>query len=421
MVESVPVTADLLRGWSLPDAGADPPSRGRVLVVGGSATTPGAVLLAAEAALRAGAGKLTVATSASVAPQVAVLLPEAQVHPLAETRGGDIDPGQAARLLELAGSGHTLVAGPGFIDPRASVALLAGLLPHLDGTVVLDALATAFVTERPERLRELPGSFILTMNPGELGAALRRGGGTSRDPAADTGELAGRTGAVVLCGGAQTVVADGHGGRWRLDVGGPGLGVPGSGDVRAGIVTGLAASRAGHAQAAVWGGFLHGRAGERLAARVGAVGFLARELPGEVPPLLAELSGKPGTDAPGAATVVDALVAGARSHLDRVGVADLAAERAAGALVVDIRPLEQRRRDGELPGALVVDRNVLEWRLDPTCPHHLPEATDPERRVIVVCNEGYSSSLAAATLRQLGLRRATDLVGGFQAWREAAR
>ena len=97
--------------------------------------------------------------------------------------------------------------------------------------------------------------------------------------------------------------------------------------------------------------------------------------------------------------------------------ADLESERAAGALVVDTRPIEQRTRDGELPGAVVIDRNVLEWRLDPTCPHHIPEASDPDRRIVVVCNEGYSSSLAAATLRQIGLHRATDLAGGFQAWR----
>jgi rhodanese-related sulfurtransferase len=88
---------------------------------------------------------------------------------------------------------------------------------------------------------------------------------------------------------------------------------------------------------------------------------------------------------------------------------------------VDIRPVEQRQRDGELPGALVVDRNVLEWRLDPTCPYRLPVADDPARRVVLVCNEGYSSSLAAHTLQLLGLTRATDLVGGFQAWLEVQR
>jgi rhodanese-related sulfurtransferase len=114
---------------------------------------------------------------------------------------------------------------------------------------------------------------------------------------------------------------------------------------------------------------------------------------------------------------IETLLAHARRGLDRVEPADLTAEIATGALVVDIRPIEQRRRDGELPGAVVVDRNVLEWRLDPTSPHRIPEAGDPGRRVIVVCNEGYASSLAADTLRRLGLERATDLAGGFQAWR----
>ena len=89
---------------------------------------------------------------------------------------------------------------------------------------------------------------------------------------------------------------------------------------------------------------------------------------------------------------------------------------ATGALVVDIRPVEQRSRDGELPGAVVVDRNVLEWRLDPTSPHRLPIADDADRTVVLVCNEGYQSSLAAYTLQQLGLRNATDLVGGYKAW-----
>ncbi len=112
---------------------------------------------------------------------------------------------------------------------------------------------------------------------------------------------------------------------------------------------------------------------------------------------------------------IDELIARARTGLDRVEPAALAEELAAGALLVDTRPVEQRQRDGELADAVIIDRNVLEWRLDPTCPHHLPEMSDPRRRVIIVCNEGYSSSLAAATLRRMGLSRATDLVGGFQA------
>jgi rhodanese-related sulfurtransferase len=113
---------------------------------------------------------------------------------------------------------------------------------------------------------------------------------------------------------------------------------------------------------------------------------------------------------------VDRLLERARRRLDRIESTDLAAEVAGGAVVVDIRPVEQRQRDGDLPGALVVDRNVLEWRLDPTSPYRLPGMDDPDARVILVCNEGYGSSLAAATLQELGLSRATDLVGGFQAW-----
>jgi len=113
---------------------------------------------------------------------------------------------------------------------------------------------------------------------------------------------------------------------------------------------------------------------------------------------------------------VDELLAEARRHLDRVGADHLAAEQAAGALVVDVRSARHRRQDGELPGAVVIDRNTLEWRLDPASPHRIPEATGYDRRIIVVCDEGYSSSLAAATLRKLGLHRATDLVGGYRAW-----
>jgi rhodanese-related sulfurtransferase len=106
-----------------------------------------------------------------------------------------------------------------------------------------------------------------------------------------------------------------------------------------------------------------------------------------------------------------------RTSLDRVRPDQLATVLADGALVVDIRPVHQRERDGELPGAVVIDRNVLEWRLDPTSPHRLSLADDTERRIVIVCNEGYSSSLAAHTLQVLGLVNATDLIGGYQAWK----
>lgn len=115
---------------------------------------------------------------------------------------------------------------------------------------------------------------------------------------------------------------------------------------------------------------------------------------------------------------IDDLLADLRRSLPaRPAAAELPALRARGALIVDIRPAELRSRDGEVPDALVIDRNVLEWRLDPTSPHRVPEATNADVEIVVVCDEGYASSLAAASLQRLGLRRATDLDGGFQALR----
>jgi rhodanese-related sulfurtransferase len=118
---------------------------------------------------------------------------------------------------------------------------------------------------------------------------------------------------------------------------------------------------------------------------------------------------------------IDEILADARTHLDRVHSNELAAAQAAGALVIDIRPDAQRARDGALPGAIVIDRNVLEWRLDLASPHRIAEATDHTQWIILVCNEGYSSSLAAATLQELGLHKATDLVGGYQEWLKSSR
>jgi rhodanese-related sulfurtransferase len=116
---------------------------------------------------------------------------------------------------------------------------------------------------------------------------------------------------------------------------------------------------------------------------------------------------------------IDELLDDARRTLDRVEPGEAAAAVAAGALLVDTRPVAQRAADGEIPGALIIDRNVLEWRLDPGSEHRVSEVDGYDQRIILVCNEGFASSLAAATLQQLGLRNATDLVGGFQAWRAA--
>ena len=113
---------------------------------------------------------------------------------------------------------------------------------------------------------------------------------------------------------------------------------------------------------------------------------------------------------------IEQILAEARARLDRVDPADLAREHASGALIIDIRPAEQRARDGALHAAIAIDRNVLEWRLDPACEHRIADAADYDMRIVIVCNEGYQSSLAAAQLRAIGLHRATDLIGGFQAW-----
>jgi rhodanese-related sulfurtransferase len=116
---------------------------------------------------------------------------------------------------------------------------------------------------------------------------------------------------------------------------------------------------------------------------------------------------------------VEELLDEARASLDRVGPAAARHAVEGGALLVDIRPSELRERDGVIPGALVIGRNVLEWRLDPTGPDRIPEMTTHDRVVIVLCDEGYASSLAARSLQRLGVRAATDLAGGFQAWRAA--
>ncbi|AEN12766.1 sulfurtransferase [Streptomyces sp. SID8360] len=135
---------------------------------------------------------------------------------------------------------------------------------------------------------------------------------------------------------------------------------------------------------------------------------------------------EPGLPQPGATRAgpsepvgIDELLERVRAGYDRVDPSQAAAAAAEGALLVDIRYAALREKDGLIPGALVVERNELEWRLDPRGSHRLPQAVSHDQRVVVICNEGYASSLAVASLRQLGLHRATDLTGGFQAWRAA--
>jgi rhodanese-related sulfurtransferase len=124
----------------------------------------------------------------------------------------------------------------------------------------------------------------------------------------------------------------------------------------------------------------------------------------------------PTLSRPAGARTIDELLADARSRIDRLPPWQAAVRVAHGALLVDIRPTAQRASEGEVPGALIVERNVLEWRFDPASDARLPEATSYDVEVIVLCSEGYTSSLAADALRSLGLHRATDVDGGFRAW-----
>lgn len=116
---------------------------------------------------------------------------------------------------------------------------------------------------------------------------------------------------------------------------------------------------------------------------------------------------------------IDDVLTAARARLRRLDPAQAAAAADRGARIIDTRPQFQRQADGEIPGAIVIERNHLEWRLDPTSAGRIPEATDPDTVWIVLCDQGCSSSLAAASLQTLGLRNATDVVGGFQAWKRA--
>ena len=177
-------------------------------------------------------------------------------------------------------------------DKEATQEFGARLLPHLRGPVALDALGLACVTADDACLHHLDGRVVLTPNPLELAYALHvEEGDLDDDPAGATADLAGRAQAVVAVGGVTSWVAAPDGRRWRDESGAAGLGVSGSGDVRAGITGGLLARGADPAQAAVWAAFVHGRCGERLSSSVGRLGFLARELPPEIPRALAEITG----------------------------------------------------------------------------------------------------------------------------------
>jgi hydroxyethylthiazole kinase-like uncharacterized protein yjeF len=286
--EPMVLSATVLRQWPLPRLGGDKHARGTALIVGGGRQTPGAVLLAAEAALRLGAGKVQVATTGSTAAHVAVALPEGYVEALPETRQGDLLPSAASRILELAAGAEAVLMGPGLSDPLASALLLGEVVPHLDCTLVLDALATAYLTPDLHRVSHLSGRVLLTPNVSELAATLALEVAEVRDdPETATRTLARQTRATVLSGDETSYIVTPEGRCWSTEAGPPSLATAGSGDVKAGAVVALCARGAPVEQAAAWAAHCHGVAGERLVRRTS--GFLARDVVTELPSALAAI------------------------------------------------------------------------------------------------------------------------------------
>jgi ADP-dependent NAD(P)H-hydrate dehydratase len=295
----------LLRQWPLPalPQDADKEDRGQVLVIAGSRELPGAAVLAAVAALRAGAGKLAVATAASIAPQVALALPEARVIALPETGAGSFAPGAVDLLAQAATSTRAVLVGPGLMDSEGTCRFVEELLPLLaHAAVVLDALAMDVVRRRQRFEQQL----LLTPHAGEM---AHLSGQTKEavlaNPQAAALEAARRWNATVALKGASTLIATPHGAGWRHDGGHPGLATSGSGDVLAGAIVGFAAQQAPLEQACAWGVALHALAGAALGRRVGAVGYLAREIAAEIPPLVSRLQRRRPT-ARAATAAVDA-------------------------------------------------------------------------------------------------------------------
>jgi hydroxyethylthiazole kinase-like uncharacterized protein yjeF len=289
---SAPETLDreLLKHFPLPhhpDDG-DKEERGRLLVVGGSRELPGAALLAGVAALRAGAGKLQIATAASIACQIGVAVPESRVIGLAETEEGCIAESEVDRLLEWAGAAQAVLLGCGLQHGAPLESLLDRLLGSgLEVPLILDAAVLGSLSERAGALKRWSGPSILLPHVGEMARLLgcdRKE--VSSDPLSAARRAAETYGTVTLCKGEYSHIVAPDGRAFRFQGGGVGLATSGSGDTLAGIVGGLAARGADPLTAVLWGVYLHGEAGRTLAAKVGRVGFLARELLELVPRLM---------------------------------------------------------------------------------------------------------------------------------------
>jgi len=271
------VTPALLREWGLPDPGDSKKSRGRVIVVGGSHRSPGAVLLAGEAALRVGAGRLGLLVPGSIDARLSIAIPEAAVFALPRKASAPLGDG----VREEVEAADAVLIGPGFDDAEQTRATLLSLSDIDIRCLVLDAFALGVLPQIPRSA--LPPALILNPNGEEAEILLGRSRGD--DPVADVSEIADRFKAVVNCYG--TVAAPG-GESWSVTAGGPGLGTSGSGDVLAGAITGFAARGLAPAQAAVWGSWVHARTGDRLTDEIG-LGFLARDIASALSRTVAEV------------------------------------------------------------------------------------------------------------------------------------
>lgn len=286
----LPLTPPALRAWPLPapDVHGDKETRGQVLVVAGSREMPGAALLAARAALRAGAGKLAMAVPQSIAQGVALQMPEARVLALPETGQGGLAAAGARQLEAVAAGAAAVLVGPGMQDAQAVCDFLALALPlFTDAVVVLDALAMDTVLQG----RRFDQPVVLTPHAGEM-ARLRK---LSKEqvlgaPQGHAQAAAAHWQAVVALKGATTCIAAPDGRVWQHCCEQPGLGTSGSGDVLAGALAGLAAQGASAEQAAAWAVAAHARAGALLARRHGRLGYLASEICDSLPRALHALA-----------------------------------------------------------------------------------------------------------------------------------
>ena len=285
------IDAAWLGGHPLPrhGEGTDKNSRGHVVAIGGSRSVPGGLLLTGEAALRAGAGKVQIATVESCVLGIGIVMPEAGVLALGETEDGEIDAARIAPLRANLERCDSVVIGPAITSTDRACELIDALLRGLLGrqSLVLDAVAIHAARGREQALRAYRGALIVTPNPDELASLLGCDEARIADnPAGCAREAAQRLGAVTVCKGSETFVADPEGALLSYPGGGVGLATGGSGDVLAGIIAGLVARGAEPLVAAAWGVWLHGEAGRWLAEELGPIGFLARELPPLVPGLM---------------------------------------------------------------------------------------------------------------------------------------